>query len=269
MIMKSKFYLIFVILVFSGNIKAQFDEQAFFNRANSIYYNLSSSEINNFSVLITSDYFEFKTQEYINHDEFSPIQFVWINPRELHFNRTTFPENTDSLQRSNILQLQNEMFQELRGILMDWQRFLGGNLLFDLPEKYVLSTNGDTVKVIFDSFENNMPIQMKFSFGKNAVCFKIETIYKNIDQTIITYPIFTLFEKKWLCTSWRVKIMQNGIINSGFNVDLKSGKHKDYWLPIQAVIQVQTRQKINQTFTRLYKFRGLEVDKNLKSPKSN
>ena len=261
--MKLNKIILFLSVIVCLNIQAQFNEEPFFNRANSIYHNLSYSEIENFSVSVTSDYFEHNSGEGIDHDTYSPIEFTWIKPRQLHFNRINFPQNADSAQKANIFQLQNEMFQELRGIFMDWQRFIGGNLLFDMPEKYAVDSAGDTVHIVFESFENNEPVKMKFYFGRNAICFRIETIYQKIRQKIITYPSYVLVDGKWLCTEWVVKIMQNGVINSGFGVTFKSGRYKETWLPVQALIQVQTRQKLNQTFSRLYKFKNLEVNQKL------
>lgn len=257
---------IFLLILFCCiDLYAQIDEQLFFSRVNSIYHTIDTTAINNFSVNVTSDYFEFKTGDKIDHDVYSPIEFIWIKPRQLHFNRTNFPANLDSAQQANIFQLQNEMFQELRGIFMDWQRFFGGKLLYDLTDSFSINTVDDTVHISFDSYENNIPVTMKFYFGKNALCFKIETVYKSINQKIITFPTYLLVNDKWLCTEWTVKIIQNGTINSGFNVKFKSAKYKNSWVPVQALIQVQTRQKLNQTFTRLYKFRNLQVNRELKS----
>ena len=239
---------------------AQFDETTFFNRVNSIYHNLEDSEIKNFKIQITSDYFEYNAGKEIDHDNYSPIEFIWIKPRQLHFNRINNTQITDSAKQVVIYQLQNEMFQELRGVFMDWQRFIGGKILYDLPDEYLMDSIGDTVHIEFESFENNKPIKMKLYFGKNAICFKLETIYKDIKQKIVTYPAFILIDGKWLCNEWVVKIMQNGVINSGFSVNFQSGKYKDSWLPVQALVQVQTRQKLNQTFSRLYKFRNPEVN---------
>jgi len=262
--MKLNKLMLFVNLIICITVQAQFDETSFFNRVNSIYHNLNESEIENFSVSITSDYFEYNSKEGIDHDQYSPIEFVWIKPRLLQFNRSDIPQGLDSTQQEKIFQLQNEMFQELRGIFMDWQRFIGGNILFDLPEKYTIESVGDTVFISFDSFENNKPIKMKFRFGLNAICFKIETIYQEINQKIVTYPAYVLVDGRWLCTEWVIKILQNGVINSGFSVNFQSAKYKDTWLPLQALIQVQTRQKLNQTFTRLYKFRNSEVNRKMK-----
>ena len=259
--------IIFLVLILCLNVNAQFDKTTFFNRVNSIYHNLSDKEVENFSVSVTSDYFEFNSGKGIDHDIYSPIEFIWIKPKQLHFNRNSIPQGIDSTQKAKIFQLQNEMFQELRGIFMDWQRFIGGELLYDLPEEYQMKNTGDTVLISFDSFENNEPIEMKFYFGVNAVCLKIETIYQRINQKIITYPSYILIDGKWLCTEWTIKILQNGIINSGFSVKFQSGRHKDIWLPVQASIQVQTIKKLNQTFTRLYKFRNPVLNQKMKTTK--
>ena len=260
--------ILLLVLSLCVNAFAQFDETTFFNRVNSIYHHLGNSKIENFKVHITSDYFEFNSGGGIDHDEYSPIEFIWIKPRQLHFNRINHPQVTDTAQQKIIFQLQNEMFQELRGIFMDWQRFIGGRLLYDLPEDYSIDTVGDTVHIEFSSYENKQPVKMKFYFGLNAVCFKMETIYQNIKQKIVTYPTYVLLDKKWLCSEWIVKIHDKGEITSGFSVLFKSAKYKESWLPIQALIQVQTRQKLNQTFKRLYKFRNLQVDQVLNNSKN-
>ena len=56
--MKLTKIILFLSVIVCLNIQAQFNEETFFNRANSIYHNLSYSEIENFSVSVTSDYFE-------------------------------------------------------------------------------------------------------------------------------------------------------------------------------------------------------------------
>lgn len=262
--MKKSNLILLLNIIFCLNLYAQFDQQTFFKRANSIYHNLGSSNITNFSMAITSDNFEYQMKDIVNHEEYSPIEFVWTKPRQINLNRLPVPSNLDSTQQIKLIQLQSEMLQGLRGIFIDWQRFLGGNLLYDLPEKYNIDTMDDTVHIIFESYENNLPIKLKFYFGINALCFRIETIYQSINQTINTYPTFALADNKWLCTEWMVNIIQHGEITSGFNLIFKSGKFKDSWLPLQALIRVQTRQKLNQTFTRLFKFRNLEVNDNIK-----
>lgn len=266
--MKQNKYVLLLLLALTINAFAQLDQTAFFNRVNSIYHNLQLSKIENFKVQVTSDYFEFNSAEGIDHDAYSPIEFIWVKPRQLHFNRINHPQIKDTAQQKIIFQLQNEMFQELRGIFMDWQRLIGGPILYDLPEEYSMDSVGDTVHIEFGSFENNQPVKMRFYFGLNAVCFKIETIYQDIKQKIVTYPSYILIDKKWLCTEWIVKIIENGEITSGFSVLFKSGKHTESWLPVQALIQVQTRQKLNQTFTRLYKFRNLQVNQDLITSKN-
>jgi hypothetical protein len=262
--MKKSNLILLINIIFYLNLFAQFDQQNFFKRANSIYHNLGLSEINNFSMAITSDNFEYQMKDIINHEEYLPIEFIWTKPRQINLNRQPAPSNLDSIQQIKLFQLQSEMLQGLRGIFIDWQRFLGGNLLYDLPEKYNIDTINDTVHIIFESYENNLPIKLKFYFGVNALCFRIETIYQGINQTINTYPTYILVDNKWLCTEWMVNIIQEGEITSGFSLKFKSGKYKDSWLPLQALIRVQTRQKLNQTFTRLFKFRNLKVNNSIK-----
>ena len=70
--MKISNLILLLNIVFYLNLYAQFDQQTFFKRANSIYHNLAASDINTFSMLITSDNFEYQMKDIINHDVYSP-----------------------------------------------------------------------------------------------------------------------------------------------------------------------------------------------------
>jgi hypothetical protein len=77
--MKPSKILLFVCLGVYTNVFAQFDETTFFNRVKSIYHNLGDSETENFSVSVTSDYFEFNAGKGVDHDTYSPIKFRWLS----------------------------------------------------------------------------------------------------------------------------------------------------------------------------------------------
>lgn len=261
--MKLFIFILFKFFLFTNIIFAQYNEETFFSRVNSIYHNLVSTEIKNFSLSVTSDFFELSTKDFIDNENYFPVELIWISPNEMYFLKNKPPEELDTLNNNKFYQLQSDMQQGLKGIFIDWQRFLGGKLLDDLPQKYKVSNVEDTVHIEFEADEENIPVNMKFYFGINAICFKIETTYKNNNQKMITYPAFVLIENKWLCTKWTVKIIKNGVIESGFIVELKSQSRGDMWFPLQAQITVQTREKLNETFRRIYKFRQLKVNRKL------
>ncbi len=58
----------------------------------------------------------------------------------------------------------------------------------------------------------------------------------------------------------RVKIIQDGEIISGFTVVFKSKFAQEKWLPLRALITVQTKENLKQTFMRLYKFRNIQLN---------
>ncbi len=262
--MKKLTFAILIYFLLTTILTAQFDEQAFFSRANSIYHNLNSKDVKNFALSITSNYFEITTKGFLDSEEYSPIEFVWQSPGKMYFIKRAIPVEIDTFAQKGINNLQNDMQQGLKGIFIDWQRFLGGNILDDLPKDYIISSVGDTVHIEFESTENNVPVKMKFFFGINALCFKIETHYETIDQKMITYPEYVLIDKKWLCTSWTVKILQAGEITSGFTAAITSKPINKNWFPVHALITVQTKKKLNETFRRIYKFRNLRINRDIK-----
>ncbi|MFC2088889.1 hypothetical protein ACFLSX_04745 [Calditrichota bacterium] len=253
-----------IIYLFCFTLYAQYDEKTFFSRVNSIYHNLESTNIENFALAATSDFFEISTNEFLDNDSYFPVEVIWVSPNKMYFLKKTFPADLDTSKKKIVFQLQKDMQQGLKGILIDWQRFLGGKILDDLPENFKVTNIDDTVHVEFEAIENNIPVYMKFYFGINALCFKIETTYKNSNQKMITLPAFVLIKNKWLCTKWTVKIIKNGEIESGFIVELKSQARGESWFPLQTLITVQTKEKLNETFRRIYKFRKLEINKDLK-----
>jgi len=262
--MKKLYLLVLLVFSFYYTNYAQVDKEKFFNRVSTIYHNFSGDEIKNFSMSITSDFFETQTKEDINNEKYFPIQFFWMTPDKIFFVKNKMPEGTDSTRFSTIYQYQKDIEDALKGILIDWQRFIGGNILNDLPEKFSFSSVNDTVHIEFDRNDNNIPIHYKFYFGVNALCFKIETNYINDNQKVITYPSFALVENKWLCNEWTVQIIQNNEIDSGFKVFLKSMKAEGKWFPVQVKIVIQTRKKLNETFVRIYKFRNLDYNRDIK-----
>jgi len=261
--MKNLFIFVFVIIIIS-NSYAQFDKDTFFNRVNSIYHNFTNTEIKNFSLSATSDYFEFNTKEYLKDEHYFPVELYWIFPDKMFFVKKAISGDVDTSKYEIISQMQKDMQQGLKGIFIDWQRFLGGNILDEMPDEYNISIFGDTVHIEFETMENKVPVTLKFSFGINALCLKIETFYKDSGQKMITYPSFVLIDNKWLCNEWMVQIIQNKEIKSGFIVTFQSAKINSKWFPLQALISVQTKEKLNETFRRLYKFRNLVTDRDVK-----
>lgn len=262
--MKKIKFIIIITVIISQNVSAQFAQETFFNRVSSIYHTLNETALKNFSSWIVSDHFELNTAGFFGDQEFYPVEFVWVNPNRIFFIRKALPAIEDSAKRNFATELQTEMQQELKGILLDWQRFNGQNIINDLPSDYNLEVLGDTVFVFYESGEGGQTSKSIYYFGLNGICFRVKTLYTAENKKIVLFPNYLLLGNKWLCTGWSVQIFKNNSVESGYEVSIKSQKYDSIWLPVGISLKVQTAEKMNQTFTRLYKFRNILTNRDFK-----
>jgi hypothetical protein len=260
--MKNNMKIIVFFLIVSGIAHAQFNETEFLYRVKTIYHSLRLTGLDNFSSWITSNVFLEATKE-ISEEEIYPLEIIWKNPDLLYYIKRPLPNAADSEKQKDIQQLQIDMIQELQGVLVDWQRFSAGNILDEIPEAYLVTAKDDTVFVEYELFENGKNVKTKMFFGKNGLCLKIITNYLHKSEIIYVYPGYILVEDKWLCNKWTVQIYLNGQIDSGIELNLKSRKLEDYWIPQRLVMQLQKREIDNTVFIRDYKFRNVVLNKDL------
>ena len=254
--------IILLILICNGSLQAQFNESEFLYRVKTIYHSLKLTGLNNFSSWITSTIFLDASKE-ISKEELFPLEIIWKNPNLMYYIKRPLPQVTDEEKQNEIQQLQMDMIQELQGLLVDWQRFLAGNVLDDLPETYLVTTNDDTVSVEYEKFETGKNVKVKMIFGLNGLCIKIITDYRHKNEIIYVYPEYILIEDKWMCNKWTVQIYQDGRVASGFLVSMKSRKLEDNWIPQRLTLQLQKRGIDNTWFIRDYKFRNVVLNKDL------
>jgi hypothetical protein len=253
---------LFLIIFCSTIVQAQFNESEFLYRAKTIYHSLKVTGLDNFSSWVTSNIFLEATKD-ISQEELYPLEIIWKNPDLLYYIKRPLPnvDNTEKLKE--IQQHQMDMIQELQGLMIDWQRFFAGNILDELPETYLITAVDDSVIVEYELFEEGKNVKTRILFGKNGLCLKIITHYVHKKEVIYVYPAYILEENKWLCNNWRVQIYVNKIVDSGFEISLKSRKLEDYWIPQKLVLQLQKRGINNTLFIRDYKFRNVVLNKDL------
>jgi len=262
--MKSKFYIVVICLfIIIGNLSAQFNKSEFIYRVKTIYHSLKSTGLDNFSSWITSDIFLEALKDQ-SKEEVYPVEIIWKNPNLIYYIKRPLPQINDKEKLGEIQQLQVDMIQELKGLLIDWLRFSAGNILDDIPETYLITTKADTVFIEYEKFEEGKNVNVKMLFGKNGLCLKIISSYRYKNEIIILYPGYALIEDKWLCNKWMLQIYKNGEVDSGFQVSLKSRKVEDYWIPQNLTLQLQKKGIDNTWFLRDYKFRNVVLNKDLK-----
>jgi len=254
--------LIFLCTLYLNTLSAQFNEAEFIYRVKTSYHSLKISGLDNFSSWVTSNVFLEATKE-ISDEEVYPLEIIWKNPDLLYYIKRPLPDAGNAEKQKEIQQQQMDMIQELQGLLVDWQRFFAGNILDELPETHLITTKEDTVFVEYELYEEGKNTKTKMFFGQNGRCLKINTHYIHKNEVISVFPAYTMADNKWICISWRVQIYRNGKVDSGFELNLKSRKIEDYWLPQRLFLQLQKSGIDNTLFVRDYKFRNVVLNKDL------
>lgn len=254
--------LIFSILLTSLNF-AQFNEEHFVQRVNSIYHSLEKNGLQNFSADLNSDHFAEITGGLKQDPPYYPLQFIWAAPARMFFIKKAPPEDLTEQQQKTVGKLQQELQPELRGILLDWQRFMAGNLLDKKIENYQFDVAGDTVYIKLNDVSDVDTTVVKYTFGQNGICLKISSNELAKKRKTVTYPAFRLIEGKWLCTGWDVQIENSGEISGGFRVLINSKKINEMWFPWDLRLIVQTKEKLNHTFVRNYSFRNIQLNRKI------
>jgi len=261
--MKNKL-LITVLLSFfiSSALSAQFNEKGFLYRCKTIYHSLRLAKLDNFSSWVTSNIF-LEAMKDISNEEIYPVEIIWKNPDQIYYIKRPLPQVDNDEKQKEIQQLQMDLIQVLQGLLLDWQRFSAGNILDDMPETYLISTKMDTVFIEYDSIENSKNVNVKMLFGINGICLKIITYYAQTNEKIYIYPTYVLVDDKWICNKWTVQIYQNSQVESGFQVDVKSRKSDNYWIPERLTLQLQKRGMDDILYFREYIFKNVVLNKDL------
>jgi len=261
---KKKNILLVILLIFiiNGNVQGQFNETEFLYRVETNYHALRLTKLDNFSSWVTSNIFLEATKDF-SEEEIYPLEIIWKNPNLIYFIKRPLPQISDENNRNEIQQIQMDMIQELKGLLVDWQRFSAGNILDDLPEAYLITAKEDSVKIEFEKFESGKNVKVKMFFGINGLCVKIITNYTHNNEIIYIYPGYISVEDKWICNKWTVQVYKTGQVESGFLVRIKYRKLEDYWVPQRLALQLQKRGLDNTWFIRDYKFRNVVLNKDL------
>jgi hypothetical protein len=250
------------LILYTNTLVAQFNEAEFTYRVKTGYHSLKTAGLDNFSSWITSNVFLEATKEFSQEDVY-PLEIIWKNPDLLYYIKRPLPDAGDVEKQKELQQHQMDMIQELQGLLVDWQRFFAGNILDELPETHLITAKEDTVFVEYELFEEGKNVKTKMVFGKNGRCLKIMTHYVHKNEIISVYPGYTIVEDKLLSNYWRVQIARNGQIESGFELNLKSRKVEDYWIPERLFLQLQKSGIDDAMFIRDYKFRNVVLNKDL------
>lgn len=240
----------FILLSPSSNLLAQekeFNEQDFFNRIKTSYYNLSATGTQNFIALVTSKKMELFAQEEWNNSEIFPLQLIWFNPDKLYLAQQGVPQIAQDKYKE-YQEILNGLKMQLRGILPDLQRFYMGGFYDSISPDYMLEHNEEAVQITFSTEDPSGSAKIKYLFGYNALNLLIQIEYPQQNKQIIIYPEFKTVKTKWLCTGWSVQTYIENTIQSGFNLTLQNRLVNEAWVPTDILIEVQKSDSLSQIF---------------------
>ncbi len=243
---------VLVILVFSLNnfLFAQdrkFDEQEFFSRIKTSYYNLTDTGTKNFIALVTSKKMELFAKEAWNNSEIFPLQLIWFNPDKLYLSQQGVPQIAPDKYKE-YQEILNGLKMQLRGILPDLQRFYIGGFFDSINPDYTLKHNEEAVQITFSTNEPRGKTKVKYLFGYNALNILIQIDYPEQNKQIVIYPKFKTVKTKWLCTGWSVQTYIDNIVQSGYNLTLKNRLINEAWVPVDILIEVQRAETKGQKY---------------------
>lgn len=225
----------------------EFNEQDFFNRIKTSYYNLSDTGTKNFVALATSKKMELFAKEAWDNSEVFPLQLIWFNPDKLYLAQQGVPKIAQD-KYQEYQEILDGLKMQLRGILPDLQRFYLGGFYDSINPDYTLQHNEEAVQITFTTNDPSGETKVKYLFGYNALNLLIQIDYPQQNKQIVIYPKFKTVKTKWLCTGWSVQTYVDSKIQNGFNLTLKNRLINEAWVPVDILIEVQKSESKDQTF---------------------
>ncbi len=247
--MNKKIWIYLLIMTLCVLGKAQnFDESSFLQNLKSSYYLLAQRPVKNFIVQINSAKIDAFTKENWDTTGIPVIQLIWQNPADVYLSEIRFPYKMNDNQQKEYRELLEALKVQIRGILLDLQRFyITGLLNDDLINKFVLRHNEQAVQMTFKNFDQQ-GTTIKYLLGLNALCILIDVEYPDQSKRMVIYPEFNLVDAKWLCMGWTVQTMISDQVVSGFKVTIKYNKLQDIYLPYSFFIEVQKIEEKDKIF---------------------
>jgi len=245
----------FTVLNFLTAQTANFDEKQFFKSVKESYYTLADKDINNFTALITSLKMEKFAEDNWENTEIFPLQLIWFKPDRLYLSQQGVPTIKDN-RYQEFQEIVDGLKQQMRGILVDLQRFYIIGLFESIPDSYKIQNDERFVWISYNAGTPEQEVPVLFTMGLNGLCLKIEIAYPEENKKIFIYPSFRTIKTKWLCEGWSVQTVVNDEVVSGFVLDFNHGEVANIWVPIQINIAVQRADDPGNTYYDVIKLRN-------------
>jgi len=236
------FNLLFTLFCFG---QTSFNWEEFVKKAEKYYNSLEKVGIQNFSSLITSDtYLNYlKTNNY-DSTFYYPLKFIWTNQEKVYYILQPHPNmNNEEKRKKDLIEIQ-AVKNQFKGFLLDWQNFMFYTPFVDIPKNPTIKVGKDTIQVSYVSGEGDLQAKVKKLFLPSGLLLKVTVTSKN--NKVITTPIFTDREGKWLCLGWDSQIFVNGQVTSGTATRLEVYKVNKYFFFKNLTKSISFSQKLER-----------------------
>ncbi|MBD3224410.1 MAG: hypothetical protein GF313_06755 [Caldithrix sp.] len=262
-----RYRLVIILLwvVSSGNLMGQedtFNEKRFFQNLQDSYYTLAGTSKENLTALVTSAKMEvFADSAWANREVF-PLQFIWVNPGKLYLSEKGVPTMEDAYAEQYGM-LVSALKQQMKGILIDLQRFYINGLYRTIPDNYQLTHDERFVKVDYSTDIGGQTTNVYHTFGHNGLCLRIDIQYPQQNKSLTILPEFRTIKTKWLCEGWMVQTKIGDEVESGFQLTIEWMQSDEIWVPQDIVLSVQKKSKMGRTFFDQIKLRNYLFNQSL------
>lgn len=248
--------------------KVDFNEQEFFNSIKTSYFNLAHTKIKNMAALVTSTKLEAFSKETWKTSEIYPLQLLWFKPGKIYLSESGVPKMTAE-QQNQYRELLDGLKMQVKGVLMDLQRFYLVGIFESIQPDYVLSHNEEAVQITFTVHDATTPTRVKYLFGYNGLNLLIQIEYPEQKKQTLIYPKFKTVKNKWLCTGWSVQNYTLNEVTSGFDLKINNRLVEEVWVPGEILIEVQKSDTKGKTYYDAIVLRNYRFDQPLKLNKKN
>lgn len=240
----------------------EFDEQQFFKSIQESYYTLANTDVKNFTALVTSLKMEKFAEENWQSKEIFPLQLIWFSPEKLYLSQQGVPTIKDN-RYQEYQEIVDGIKQQMRGILLDLQRFYFVGLFESIANNYALEHDDKFVWINYNAGSDSIAIPVKYTMGRNGLCLKIELTYPVENKQIMIYPSFKTMKTKWLCDGWSVQTMLNGEVINGYVLEIINLEIEKVWVPGQINIGVQRADDPAHTYYDIIKLKNYLFNQSL------
>jgi len=181
------------------------------------------------------------------NQEIFPLQLIWFNPDDVYLSQLGVPK-IESAKYKEYQEILDGLKLQLRGILLDLQRFYLNGLYKNITGDYKIQNNEEAVQITMQSETDKIVTKVKYLFGYNGLCLLNEISYPDQNKVIVIYPKFKTVKNKWLCQGWKVQTYFNGEVESGFDLELTNSFVDNKWVPSKIKIEVQKAEIKGTTF---------------------